>query len=59
MNEKDAINVLTQAVLIGQKAGIYSFKDSTLIYQALTILNPEFNKDNQQEVDTKKEESAE
>jgi len=45
MNEKEAINVLTQAVLIGQKHGIYSLRDSSLIFQALNILNPDFEKD--------------
>lgn len=45
MNEKDAINILTQAVMVGQKNGIYSIKDAALIFQALNILNPEFFKE--------------
>lgn len=46
MNEKEAINILTQAVLIGQKHGIYSLRDSSLIFQALSILNPDYDESN-------------
>lgn len=44
MNEKEAISVLTQAVIIGQKHGAYSLKDSAIILQALTVLNPDWDK---------------
>lgn len=55
MTEKEAIGVLTQAINIGQKQGIYSLKDSFLIYQALIVLNPEFENTNQEQ--TKKQET--
>ena len=41
MTENDAINVLIQAATIGQKHGIYSLKDSSMIYQAVCMLQPE------------------
>ncbi len=41
MDEKTAIDVLAQAVVMGQQHGIYSLRDSSLIFQALSILKPE------------------
>ena len=55
MDEKTAISVLTQAVMIGQKHGVYSFKDSALILQALTVLNPDFDKPETKETDKEEE----
>lgn len=40
--EEQAIEVLVQAVEIGRKAGVYSFKDSNLIYQAITVLGEKY-----------------
>ena len=60
MTEKDAISVLVQAASIGQKNGIYSFKDSALIYQAICVLSPdavkEFEENNKQDSDKEKTE---
>lgn len=42
MNEKEAINVLIQAAVIGQRAGAYTLKDASLVYAAITKLSPEF-----------------
>jgi len=56
MNEKEAINVLMQAALIGQKSGVYALKDSALIYQAICVLNPEYAKENMNEETVKSEE---
>ena len=36
---RQSIDVLIQGVEMGQKAGIYSFQDSTLIGQAINVLN--------------------
>ena len=36
---RQSIDVLIQGVEMGQKAGIYSFQDSTLIGQAVNVLN--------------------
>ena len=50
MSEKEAINVLVQAAEIGQKSGIYSLKDSALIYTAINLLVPTyFNENNEQQ----------
>lgn len=59
MNENEAINILTQAVLIGQKHGIYSLRDSSLIFQALNILNPDFEKNNSENVPVTPDEEPE
>ena len=40
MSVKEAINVVEQALDMARKAGIYSFGDSTAIYQALLTLVP-------------------
>jgi hypothetical protein len=42
MNEKEAINVLVQAAVIGQQSGIYSLKDAALVYAAVNILVPNY-----------------
>lgn len=36
---RQSIDVLIQGVEMGQRAGIYSFQDSTLIGQAINVLN--------------------
>lgn len=59
MNESEAISILTQAVLIGQKHGIYSLRDSSLIFQALNILNPDFEKINSENVQVTPDEEPE
>jgi len=55
MTEKDAIDVLMQAASIGQKHGIYSLKDSAMIFQAICVLNPEAAKESMQEQEENKE----
>ena len=52
MTEKEAISVLTQAVVVAQRSGIYSLRDSSLIYQALNLLNPDFDKETEQQTET-------
>ena len=47
MNEKEALDVLVQAVMIGQQHGIYSLRDSSIIFQAINVLNPEFDNNGQ------------
>lgn len=59
MNENEAISILTQAVLIGQKHGIYSLRDSFLIFQALNILNPDFEKSNSENAPVTSDEEPE
>ena len=59
MTEKDAISVLVQAASIGQKNGIYSLKDSAMIYQAICVLNPESLKENEVEQQKENEEKPE
>jgi len=54
MNEKEAINVLVQAALIGQKSGVYALKDAALIYQAICVLNPDFAKEENEETKNEK-----
>lgn len=39
-----AINVLIQAVHVGQKSGAYSIEDSYNIYLAIRLLGQEINK---------------
>ena len=58
MNEKDAKNVILQAIEIAQKSGVYTIKDSALIFQAMSVLginlndeSPETN--NQQDIGDK------
>lgn len=57
MNEKEAKNVIMQAIEIAQKAGAYTIKDSALIFQAMLVLginvngNAEENDENPQPQD--------
>lgn len=39
MTTVEAINVIEQALEIGRKAGAYTFRDSTLIFNALGVLS--------------------
>ena len=43
MNEKDAKNVILQAIEIAQKSGAYTIKDSALIFQAMVVLGINVN----------------
>ena len=43
MNEKEAKNVILQAIEIAQKAGAYTIKDSALIFQAMVLLGINVN----------------
>lgn len=38
MTEKDAKEVIKQAIAIAQKSGVYSIQDSAYIYQAMLTL---------------------
>lgn len=38
MTEKEAKEVIKQAIAIAQKSGVYSIQDSALIYQAMLTL---------------------
>lgn len=42
---RESIDVLFQAVEMGRKAGIYSFKDATLIGNAIELLGPYITSD--------------
>lgn len=45
-NLNDAISVLVQGVQLAQKAGVYSFEDSTVVGQALEFLKAESSRNN-------------
>jgi hypothetical protein len=45
-NLNDAISVLVQGVQLAQKAGVYSFEDSTVVGQALEFLKMESSRNN-------------
>lgn len=47
MNEKNAIAVLIQAAVIGQKAGAYSLHDAAVINSAIELLSESEKNDKQ------------
>lgn len=59
MNEKDAKNVILQAINIAQKAGAYTIKDSALIFQAMVVLGINVNGNTEEPVADSQTENAE
>ena len=51
-NLNDAISVLVQGVQFAQKAGVYSFEDSTVVGQALEFLKAESSRNNTETTET-------
>lgn len=58
MNEKEAINVLIQAAVLGQERGVYSLKDAAVIFSAINKLSPNYFGKAETVEDEKKEQGA-
>ena len=59
MNEKEAKNVILQAINIAQKAGAYTIKDSALIFQAMVVLGINVNGNTEESVADSQTENSE
>ena len=59
MNEKLAKNVIRQAIEVAQKSGVYSIKDSALIYQAMLALGINADENEMPGGETPKDENPE